>query len=296
MGAAGFVRATVGGALRESFSAPPSVLRALADSGDGAGLFGPESVTWKVHAHPAALVGGIRSLIVQTLHPLVMTGVAQHSDYRSDPLGRLRRTAAFVATTTYGSARQAEEAVAGVRRLHEHVRGAAPDGRRYYGNDPELLAWVHHVEVESFLLAYRRVGPGLSDADADRYVEEMACVGELIGASPLFRKVGPLHEWVIHHPEVRATHEAREAVRFLSRLPVPLAAWPAYLVCLGAAISLVPWWWRLQLGLVAPGPVAGRLVSEPMARALIGAMGWVLGPSPALSNARGRVGTTATTP
>jgi uncharacterized protein (DUF2236 family) len=281
-------RRAAGGALREVFSAPPETLKALASAGD-AGLFGPGSVAWKVHAHPAALVGGIRSLIVQTLHPLAMAGVADHSDYRSDPLGRLQRTSAFVAVTTYGSTAQAEEAVAAVRRVHEHVRGVAPDGRPYYANDPQLLAWVHHVEVESFLLAYRRVGPGLSDAEADRYVEEMARLGDLMGARPVLTKAGALHEWLRHHPLVRATPEARAAVRFLIGLPLPLAARPAYTVFLGAAIGLVPWRWRLPLGLWLPGPVAGRLVSEPAARALVTAMGWVLGPSPALASAGDRV-------
>jgi uncharacterized protein (DUF2236 family) len=218
-----------------------------------------------------------------------MAAVAEHSDYRSDPLGRLQRTSAFVATTTYGSTAQAEEAVAAVRRAHEHVRGTAPDGRAYYANDPELLAWVHHVEVESFLLAYRRVGPGLSDAEAERYVVEMAQLGDVMGARPLFREVGPLREWLAHHPEVGATPEARRAVRFLARLPVPLAARPAYAVLLGAAISLVPWRWRLPLGLLVPGPAAGPLISVPAARALTSAMGWVLGPSPALANAGSRM-------
>jgi uncharacterized protein (DUF2236 family) len=264
-------------------------LKALGGSGGDAGLFGPGSVAWKIHAHPSALVGGIRSLIVQTLHPLAMAAVAQHSDYRSDPLGRLQRTSAFVATTTFGTTAQAEEAVAAVRRVHEHVRGVAPDGRPYYANDPELLAWVHHVEVESFLLAYRRVGPGLSDADAERYVAEMARLGDLMGARPLFREVGPLREWVVHHPEAGATPEARRAVRFLTGLPLPLAARPAYAVLLGAAISLVPWRWRWPLGLLLPGPVTGRLLSEPVARALTSAMGWVLGPSPALANAGSRL-------
>jgi len=287
--AVGLVRATAGGALREIFSAPVPTLRAIAEGGGDSGLFGPGSLAWKVHAHPSALVGGIRSLIVQTQHPLVMAGVVQHSEYRSDPLGRLQRTSAFVATTTYGSTALAEQAVAAVRRLHEHVRGVAPDGRPYYANDPALLAWVHHVEVESFLLAYRRVGPGLSDVGADRYVGEMARLGELMGVRPLFSTVGPLHEWVLHHPDVCGTPEARRAVRFLTALPLPLAAWPAYAVFLGAAISLVPWWWRFQLGLLLPGPVVGRLASEPVARALTSAMGWVLGPSPALANAGARV-------
>jgi uncharacterized protein (DUF2236 family) len=242
-----------------------------------------------VHAHPAALVGGIRSLIVQAMHPLAMAGVAEHSSYRADPLGRLQRTAAFVAATTYGSTEQAQAAVASVRRIHNRVRGVAPDGRPYDANDPALLAWVHHVEVESFVLAYRRVGPGLSATEADRYVEEMARLGELMGARPLLTRWAELHEWVLHHPEARASEQARSAVRFLAALPLPLAARPAYAVFLGAAISLVPLRWRLQLGLPLPGPVSGRFVSEPAARFLASAMGWALGPSPALANANARV-------
>jgi len=284
----GFARLAAGSALRDVFSAHPRTLQAIRRAGDG-GLFGPGSVAWKVHAHPSALVGGIRSLIVQTLHPLVMAGVAEHSDYRSDPVGRLQRTAAFVAATTYGSRAQAEAAVAGVRRVHERVRGVAPDGRRYDGNDPDLLAWVHHVEVESFLLAYQRVGPGLAAPEADAYVEEMARLGELIGVSAPLTKAGPLYDWVLHHPEVRATPEARAAVRFLVGLPLPLAARPAYAVLLSAAISLVPLRRRWELGLVLPGPLTGRLACEPAARALLTAMGWALGPSPAVANARARL-------
>lgn len=277
-----------GSSLREVFSAPPRTLDAIAGAGDE-GLFGPGSVAWKVHAHPAALVGGLRSLIVQTMHPLAMAGVADHSNYRSDPLGRLQRTAAFVATTTYGSTAQAEAAVAMVRRVHERVRGVAPDGRYYEANDPALLAWVHHVEVESFLLAYWRVGPGLGPFEADQYVREMARLGELMGARPVLTRWLDVHEWVLHHPEVRVSEQARSAVRFLSSLPLPLAAKPAYTVFFAAAVSLVPLRWRLQLGLPLPGPISGRLLSQPAARALASAMGWVLGPSPALANARARV-------
>ncbi len=282
------VRQAAGSSLREVFSAPRRTLDAIAGPGDE-GLFGPGSVAWRVHAHPAALVGGIRSLIVQAMHPLAMAGVADHSSYRTDPLGRLQRTAAFVATTTYGSTAQAKAAVASVRRTHERVRGVAPDGRPYDANDPALLAWVHHVEVESFLLAHQRIGPGLTEADADQYVKEMARLGELMGARPVLTRWTELHEWVLHHPDVRASEQARSAVRFLAALPVPLAARPAYAVFLGAAMSLVPLPWRLQLHVPLPGPISGRYVSEPAARALAAAMGWALGPSPALANARARV-------
>ena len=283
-----FLRLAAGAALQEIFTAPPGTLKAIKEDGD-AGLFGAGSVAWKVHAHPSAIVGGISSLIVQTLHPLAMAGVAEHSDYRSDPLGRLRRTVAFVAATTFGRAAQAEEAIAAVRRVHEHVKGVAPDGRPYDANDPDLLAWVHHVEVESLLLAYQRVGPGLSAGEADDYVREMARLGELMGARSPVTTARDLREWVLHHPEARATPEARSAVRFLARLPLPLAARPAYAVLFSAAASLVPWGWRMQLGLLVPGPVSGRLACEPAARALCAAMGWALGPSPALTGAAARV-------
>ena len=104
-------------------------------------------------------VGGMRALLLQSLHPLAMAGVAEHSDYRHDPWGRLQRTADFLAATTFGPESEAERAVARVRAVHEHVQGVAADGRPYRANDPHLLRWVHLAELESFLVAYRRYGP-----------------------------------------------------------------------------------------------------------------------------------------
>jgi len=260
-----------------------------AATGD-AGLFGPESVTWRVHSSFSMFVGGIRALIVQTLHPLAMAGVSQHSNYRADPLGRLQRTAAFIAATTYGTTAEADAAIARVEAIHERVRGTARDGRPYAAGDPALLAWVHHVEVQSFLLAYQRVGPGLSATDADRYVREMAVLGERMGVESPVTTAGALHAWVRDHPDLRVTPEARAAARFLVLPPLPIAARAPYTVLLAAAISLVPLRQRLALGLVLPGPLTGRLASEPAAAALVGALGWSLGPSPALEHARARVG------
>ncbi len=261
----------------------------LVAEGD-AGLFGPESVTWRVHSSFAMFVGGIRALIVQTLHPLAMAGVAEHSNYRADPLGRLNRTGAFIAATTYGTTAEAEAAIAKVRAIHEHVRGTARDGRPYAATDPDLLAWVHHVEVESFLLAYQRVGPGLGAADADRYVAEMAGLGTRMGVPDPVTTAAELHAWVRDHPEQRVTPEARTALRFLLLPPLPLAARAPYTALLAAAISLVPLKQRFALGLVLPDPLTGRLASEPVAAALVSALGWSLGPSPALEHARARVG------
>ena len=123
---------------------------------DEHGLFGPDSVSWRVIGHPAALVGGMRALLLQALHPLAMAGVAQHSNYLEDPMRRLRRTAGYVSTVTFGTHAEAEAAAAVVRGVHKHVHGTDPvTGRRYSASDPATMVWVHCVEVHSFLAAYR---------------------------------------------------------------------------------------------------------------------------------------------
>ncbi|HKN48693.1 MAG TPA: oxygenase MpaB family protein, partial [Actinomycetota bacterium] len=146
------------------------------------GLFGPDSVAWRVHAAPSMLIGGLRALLVQALHPLAMAGVHQHSDYRDNPWGRLRRTSEYVLATTYGDTATAERAGAVVQAVHRRVTGIDPvTGRTYRADDPELLAWVHNVEVHSFLAAYRRYGGSLPAAEADQYVREMTSAAELVG-------------------------------------------------------------------------------------------------------------------
>jgi uncharacterized protein (DUF2236 family) len=237
----------------------------------------------------SSLVGGFRSLLVQTLHPLAIAGVAEHSNFRADPLGRLQRTAGFVAITTYGTTAEAEAAIARVRRVHEHVQGVAPDGRPYSANDPDLLAWVHHVEVQSFLVAYQRIGPGLSAREADRYVAEMARLGGRLGVEEPLTTVADLHEWVDNHPERLVTPSAREAVRFMLAPPLPLPLRAPYTVLLAGAISLIPMRARTQLGLWWLGPVSGRLACQPAARAMAAAMAWALGPSVPLARAEARL-------
>ena len=131
---------------------------------DDPGLFGPDSVTWKLHNDFCLLAGGLRALMLQTMHPLAMAGVADHSNYRTDPLGRLANTSAYVGTTVFGTTAEATAAVATVKRVHRRVVGVAPDGRPYDANDPHLLTWVHHTLVDSFL----RVVPPLRLATAQR--------------------------------------------------------------------------------------------------------------------------------
>src|SRR5688572_23627831 len=149
------------------------------------GLFGPGAVAWRVHGDVATMmVGGIAALLLQMLHPSVLAGVWDHSRFREDLHGRLRRTARFIAVTTYGSREDALAAIERVRQVHRHVRGELPDGTSYTAEDPELLAWVHATETLCFLDGWRRfAAPRMSGEDQDRYFAEMAVVGRALGAS-----------------------------------------------------------------------------------------------------------------
>lgn len=273
------VRDALGGAVRDLLGGGEQGPAFEFARPDDPGLFGPDSVAWRVHADRSMLVGGVRALFLQVIHPLAMAGVAQHSAYREDPLGRLARTGSFIATTTYGTTAEAESSIAMVRRVHERVRGVASDGRSYAATDPALLAWVHNVEVESFLQAYRRYGPGLDDEEADRYVSEMAVVGRRLGASDLPETAPDLAAWIAGVPDLGMTREARDAVRFLVLPPLPPPVLPAYLVLAAAAAGLLPLRNRLALGLW-PVPFADPLVVRPATTTMLAALGWALGPPP----------------
>jgi uncharacterized protein (DUF2236 family) len=189
------------------------------------GLFGPGSMTWRIHGHPAMLIGGLRSLLVQALHPLAMAGVAQHSNYKENPWGRLMRTTDYVMTTTYGDTAAAEKAVERVKEIHERVKGVDEvTGLPYSANDPELLLWVHCAEIDSFLAAYRAYGPRMSGGDADLYVSEMASVAELfdIPSDAVPRTEAALFDYM-NSMELTATPAAKDAMRFILLPPVP---WP----------------------------------------------------------------------
>jgi len=248
---------------------------------DDPGLFGPGSATWQVHGDLSMFVGGLRALLLQTLHPLAMAGVAEHSGYRTDPWGRLHRTGAFVAAITYGTRDAAERSIAGVRRVHERVRGTAPDGRPYAATDPHLVTWVHVTEVDSFLAAHQRYGARpLDPAAADRYVAEMAQVCRALGGEAPPTTVAELAQWIDRvRPELVVGAQARDAVRFLLVPPVPLAAKAPYGVISAAAVGLLPAWARRKLWLPGP-PLVDPLVVGPTVRVLLRGLGWALGPSP----------------
>jgi uncharacterized protein (DUF2236 family) len=176
-------------------------------------------------------VGGIAALLLQSLHPLAMAAVADHSGYRSDPWGRLQRTSHFIAATTFGRREDAMAAIASVRAIHEHVTGTAPDGRPYAASDPRLLTWVHVAGVRSFLHAYEVYGERpLGQADRDGYVADMALIAAELGVPDPPRTEAEISAALgRYRPELAGTPQAREAARFLLREPpVPLVLRPVY--------------------------------------------------------------------
>ncbi len=214
--------------------------------------FADDSPVRTVHGDASMFVGGIRALLLQSLHPLAMAGVAEHSGYQGDPWGRLQRTSHFLAVTTFGTAADADTMVAAVRRVHASVTGVAADGTPYAASDPHLLRWVHVAEIDSFLSAYQRFGAGRLDPDvADRYVAEVARVAEELGATDVPHSVAELDACLAsYRPELRATADARATARFLLLTPpLPLAARLPYGVLAASAVSLLPGWARRELRL-----------------------------------------------
>jgi uncharacterized protein (DUF2236 family) len=206
----------------------------------------------RVHGDASMFVGGLRALLLQSLHPLAMAGVAGHSGYRGDPWGRLQRTSYFLAVTTFGPAQDARDAVARVQQIHERVRGVAADGRAYAASDPHLLRWVHVAEVDSFLRTHQTYGRAPLDAvEQDAYVADAARVAGELGVPDPPQTVAALRDQLeAYRPELRGTPEAREAARFvLIRPPLPLAARPAYAALAAAAVASLPAWARLPLRL-----------------------------------------------
>ncbi len=243
--------------------------------------FEPGSITRQIHADlPPMLIGGIAALLFQMLHPLAMAGVAEYSNYRQDPLGRLERTAMFLGTTTFRSRAEAEEAIDRVRGVHESVVGIASDGRPYAASDPALITWVHAAEVRSFLNATMVYGVRpISLAEQDRYVDEMARVALDLGADEVPRSVAELEAYFSAvRPELRLTGEARTARNFVLR---GVGRWPheitSYGLLVAAAQGVLPPWARRQLHL-AQLPAADRIAVRPAARVFASALRWVAAP------------------
>ena len=227
------------------------------------GFFGPASVTWRVSTDLASPVAGLRSLLMQALHPLAMAGVDQHSDWRRDPVGRLAATSAFLATITFGEQAKAVRAAARVRRIHDHVRGVdAVTGRRYAAGDPALLLWVHVALVQSSLAAGWAFGTPLSALDSDRYVAEMVVAAELVGvpSAMIPSSLAGLEAYIASvRPELRCTPAAAESMAYLLDPPgldEDLAG--IWQDVRDAAVAVLPEWAREMYGYSAPPLSPGR--------------------------------------
>lgn len=274
------VRAVVRNGLGRVFGPPP--FDASADPGDP-GLLGANAVTGRVIAEPAAIPGGLRSLLVQLCHPHAMAGVADHSGFREDPLGRLHSTTAYVTTTAFASTPQALAAARAVREAHTLVHGIAPDGQAYRADEPRLLVWVSLALTSSFLATDRAYAPVPLDSDsADAFVAEQSRAAALLdprvdldalGRDPaaltalraggldlpllaerhLPRTVAELDDRIAaYRPQLAVNEQGRQALRFLRWPPVDPATRAGYLPVLAAAVATLEGWQRRLLGLPLP--------------------------------------------
>lgn len=257
-------------------------VRGLTGAGDGAidlrrppgddGLFGPGSVSWRVHGDfSSMMIGGTTALLMQMLHPGALAGVWDHSNFRRDMLGRLKRTAQFIAGTTYGSTAEAGRLIDHVRQIHDRVHGVLPDGTPYDANDPHLLTWVHVAETDSFLRAYLRYrDPHLSRADQDRYFAENVVVAERLGARDVPDSRAAVDAWLLKvRGELCCDHRTRTVRDALLQQPLPNPFLKGFgALNTAAAIDLLPPWARAMLELRSTAPLGVRAGAQGMARML----------------------------
>jgi uncharacterized protein (DUF2236 family) len=248
--------------------------------GDDEGYFGPGSAVWAVHGNLATLVGGVRALLVQTLHPAAVAGVDEHSSYRDDPLGRLAGTTRWLTITTFGSRAAADRESARVRGMHRRVRGTYADAeggqRTYRAADEHLLAWVHAAFTESFLVCHEVFG-GEIPGGADAYVRQWATAGELVGLPAPPRSVGDLEaELAAYERELARTPATERTVAFLRNPPLPGPALVGYQVLFAAAASTLD---ERHRELLALPPNGGR-TARAAARGMLAGMRSVLGEGP----------------
>jgi len=217
------------------------------------GLFGPEAICWRVHGDfPSMLIGGICALMLQMLHPRVLAGVWDHSNFREDMLGRLRRTGQFISGTTFGSTKDANWLIDKVRTIHLQVTGTAPDGTHYAASDPDLLTWVHVAEVSSFMAAHLRyLNPQLSLADQDKYYAETAMVAERLGAVNVPTSRQAIEDYLHRmRPQLECGERTLEVMRVLKDAPAPSRmAKPMGNLMMQAGIELLPAWASVMFGI-----------------------------------------------
>jgi uncharacterized protein (DUF2236 family) len=254
------------------------------------GLFGPRSIVWRVNRDRSFPLAGMRSLMVQALHPLAMAGVAQHSNWRQDPFGRLAATSSYLLATTYGDTASALAAAAWVRKVHVHVRGTDPEtGLPYSAEDPALLLWVHAGMVDSIVTVVQRFGRTLEDADADRYVAEMVRFAEIVGVphEDVPTTVASLREYIQSVELRQATPAARDAIGVVLEPPDLDPEMRELWHDLGqVAVGTLPEWARDMYGFEAP---PDELMERESVRQLLGALDLAFESMPGVLEARQRI-------
>ena len=236
-------------------------------------LFPRGSVIRRVHGDVTSMmVGGIAALLTQMLHPKALAGVWDHSNVADDQLGRLRRTARFIAITTYGHRHSALEAIAKVKAIHEKVGGTLTDGTEYRATDPWLLSWVHVAGAVNSLDAWRRYGePAMSRADQDRYFAESGDIARLLDADPVPRTRAQAEALIAEfRAELSADARTRAFRDMILNAPArSLAEGSVQTLLRTAAVDLMPDFARTMHGLPAPlSPPVVRGATSGLARTL----------------------------
>jgi len=264
--------------------------RAVAERPKDDGLFGPKSLVWRVNRDRSFPLAGMRSLMVQALHPLAMAGVAQHSNWRQDPFGRLAATSSYLLTTTYGDTESALAAATWVRKVHVRVRGVDPEtGLPYSAEDPALLLWVHAGMVDSIVTVVERYGRPLESGDADRYVAEMVRFAEIVGVprEGVPATVASLRAYIESVELRQATPAAKDAMAVVMDPPdLDDDMRDLWHDLAQVAVGTLPDWAREMYGFDAP-PV--ELMERESVRQLLGALDLAFESLPGVLEARQRI-------
>jgi uncharacterized protein (DUF2236 family) len=254
------------------------------------GLYGPKSVVWRVHRDRSFPLAGLRSLMIQALHPLAMAGVAHHSTWRQDPFGRLAATSSYLLTTTYGDTDSALAAAAWVRKIHVHVRGTDPEtGLPYSAEDPDLLLWVHAGMVDSIVEVVSRYGRALEPADADRYVAEMVRFAEIVGVprDEVPTTAASLRAYIESVDLRQATAAAKEAIGIVIDPPeLDADTRDLWRDLAQVAVGTLPDWAREMYGYARP---PAELMERDSVRQLLGALDLAFESLPGVIEARERI-------
>ena len=254
---------------------------AAVESGQTRGLYLPHDAPWVVHGDVATLIGGIRALLMQALHPGSLTGVEQHSRYEHDPLGRLAGTTRWLTIATFGSAEALETESARVNRMHDHVKGQYVTGagvtKDYKAADPDLLAWVHIAFTDSFLTTHELFGEEKIPGGADEYVSQWSKSVVPLGLTNAPMSRAELKAEIKRYKDegILSTNETtKQVVEFIRKPPLSRAALIAYDRMFDGAVASIPADLQAMLGLKGKS----LNVAGPITRGLLRAMRLALGP------------------